>query len=242
VNTLRIGSCVLGDRPRIAAAISGFTDLAEIDAALGEGVDLLEIRADLFPDPLSSRVDRYLDQLRPRPVLLTIRQSEEGGRWPGNEPARMERYFQLMPMADAVDVELRAPIVMDITHAAKARGRTVIASYHNFNETPEAATLEALLDEFRKTGADILKIAAWCHTQADTRRLAAFLCSRETTPMIVLGMGPAGRPTRLLFPFLGSLVTYTYLGTASAPGQLNHRELTTLLEQIQGGVVGNGSS
>ena len=242
MNPLRVGSCMLGGQPRTAAAVSDFLDPSEIDAALREGVDFLELRVDLFPDPTSPRIDAYLAQLRPRPVLLTIRRTEEGGRWPLDETARLNRYLQLIPTTDAVDVELRASAAVDIIHAARAQGKTVIGSFHDFHTTPETTVLETLIDEFRAIGADILKIATWCHTHADLRRLAAFLCVRESPPMIVLGMGPAGRPSRLLFPFLGSLVTYTYLGTASAPGQLNHRELAALLEQIQGGTAGKDPS
>lgn len=242
MNPPHIGSCGLGGHPRIAAAISDFVGLSTINSALQEGVDILELRVDLFPDPASRQIDAYLEQLRPRPVLLTIRRPEEGGRWPANESARLNRYLQLIPLADAVDVECRASIAAEVIRTAKQLGRTAIASFHDFQTTPDPSELDRLVDAFPATGADILKIAVWCRDQEDLRRLAAFLCSRRSPPMIVIGVGPAGRPARLLFPFLGSLVTYTYLGAASAPGQLNHRELAILLEQIRGGTAEKDAS
>lgn len=237
MNPPHIGSCGLVGHPRIAAAVSDFLDLSDIDKALTEGVDFLELRVDLFPEPTSQQIDAYMKLLRPRPILLTIRRTEEGGRWPAGESDRLNRYLQLMPLADAVDVECRAPIAAEVTRAARQLSKTAIASFHDFQATPAPSELNRLVDGFPATGADILKIAAWCRDQADLRRLAALLCTHDNPPMIVIGMGPAGRPARLLFPFLGSVVTYTYLGAASAPGQLNHRELAVLLGQIRGGTA-----
>ncbi|HPU96749.1 MAG TPA: type I 3-dehydroquinate dehydratase [Candidatus Hydrogenedentes bacterium] len=241
MTAISVGSCKLGDRPRVAAALSDAIELSAIDQALSEGVDFLEVRADLFPRQDVTFIAEYLNRLRPRPVLLTIRHAAEGGRWSGDETSRLDWYARLLPMADAVDVEIRSDIAARVADLARQQGKPVIGSFHDFQATPDRADLDRLAEDFSRGGMDILKVAAWCRDSRDLRRLAAFLCDWEGLPMIVLGMGPAGRPGRLLFPFLGSLVTYTYLGTASAPGQLNHRELVELLERIRGSAGSGGS-
>ncbi len=43
--------------------------------------------------------------------------------------------------------------------------------------------------------------------------------------MIMIGMGDAGRHTRVVAPLYGSVLTYACVGDAVAPGQINISEL-----------------
>jgi 3-dehydroquinate dehydratase-1 len=50
--------------------------------------------------------------------------------------------------------------------------------------------------------------------------------------LIVIGMGDAGVASRVLFPALGSLLTYAAAGTQTAPGQLALDEAVALLRRL----------
>ena len=50
--------------------------------------------------------------------------------------------------------------------------------------------------------------------------------------MIVIGMGDRAVATRVLFPALGSLLTYAHAGDATAPGQIPLAEMTALLARL----------
>ena len=78
-----------------------------------------------------------------------------------------------------------------------------------------------LMRQAEELDVDIIKIAAHCASRADLRLLAQVLLDHPEKKMIVLGMGPVGAPSRFLFPALGSLLTYTFLGEPTAPGQFS---------------------
>jgi 3-dehydroquinate dehydratase-1 len=84
----------------------------------------------------------------------------------------------------------------------------------------------------RALGADVVKIAAAVSTPADVRTLARLLVTTEGIGMIAIGMGNAAVATRLLFPALGSLLTYAHAGDATAPGQIPLAEMTDLLARL----------
>ena len=96
---------------------------------------------------------------------------------------------------------------------------TSIVSFHDFDYTPDTPGLEDILERAQAAGADIVKIAVHCNDLDDLRRLAAFTIAHADQPLITIGMGPHGAVSRMLFPALGSLITYAYVGTPSAPGR-----------------------
>ena len=55
-------------------------------------------------------------------------------------------------------------------------------------------------------------------------------------PLCVIGMGTLGTPTRTDFPRLGSCLTYGYLDTPVAPGQLSARARLDHLRPAKAGV------
>ncbi|MDD5675687.1 MAG: hypothetical protein PHC61_16075, partial [Chitinivibrionales bacterium] len=54
---LSIGSCVLGKIPRVVAIIDRPFKKAVLQKCVAEGVDMLEMRADLFAGPFNAVVD-----------------------------------------------------------------------------------------------------------------------------------------------------------------------------------------
>lgn len=205
--------------PRVALAVRDTDDPA---AVLAAGADIVELRIDQFQQHGLPYVEGVLDRYAAMPRLATIRFAREGGAWAGAEEERADLFEGVLPHAEAVDVEIGAESIFGrVVAAGRAAGKIVIASHHDFEKTPGLAGLCAKADAARAAGADLVKVAATCNEPEDVRRLARFLLAQEGRPAIVIGMGAHGTATRLLFPALGSRITYTFLGEPTAPGQLN---------------------
>ncbi len=230
---LKIGEVVLGGRPRVALALRDGVAQADVAAALAQGVDVVELRIDHFgfsePDRVLEEVRRYAGI----PVLATIRSSAEGGTWHGAEAARLDLFRALMPQVGAVDIEIAsAEILPDVVAAARAAKRTVIGSFHDFEATPSKEELAAFVLHAKSEGVDIVKVACACQDPADLFTLAQFTVEHAAEKVIVIGMGAHGVLSRVFFPALGSLLTYTFLGEATAPGQLNCEQTLAYLSAL----------
>jgi 3-dehydroquinate dehydratase-1 len=214
-------------------AVSFGDDDAEGDAARARalGVDLAELRIDWYrgTDPAAVRRTTAAFRAAGLATLATIRSRAEGGHWAGDERARGALFEAVLPEVDAVDVELSsAGIRPGVIAAARAADRPVIVSFHDFERTPDEAALRATVEAARAAGADVVKISTMAHGAADLRVLAGLLLRYDS--MIVIGMGADGAGSRVLFPLLGSRVTYSSIGGRPAPGQLPFAETVRLLE------------
>jgi len=193
----------------------------EIRAAAGNRV-LVELRLDALKEVSPAALKNFVGRYTAFPLLATLRHAGEGGGWRGNESERLEAYKAVLPLVHAVDVEIETGDIADeVVTLARDTGRVTIGSFHDFTATPATAQLESVHANGRKTGFDIVKIAARCNSPEDLRRLAQFTLDHQQEHVIVVGMGEHGLPSRIFFPLLGSLVTYTFLGAPTAPGQLN---------------------
>ncbi|NOY23867.1 MAG: type I 3-dehydroquinate dehydratase [Acidobacteria bacterium] len=137
--------------------------------------------------------------------------------------------------ADFVDIEVDSEDKMptEMRESLRKSGAKLIISYHNFKETPEGSMLREIYEKASEHDADIVKIACAVHTHEDNLRLLS-LCVRYPS-LLVIGMGPNGRLTRLLGPFLGSPFTFACPDEqpAVAPGQLPYSRMKQLQTQIQ---------
>jgi 3-dehydroquinate dehydratase-1 len=229
----RIGTVVL--RPHLPTLVAPFTDrtpLATLRRARADGLDFAEARVDLFEDRNLDAVQRVLRSVgRVLPVLLTLRSSREGGAWRGDDAGRLSLYRALLPDVAAVDVELASTIRPEVVRAARLARRTVVLSHHDFRATPSDRTLDAIVTRAEDAGADVTKITALTPNDRAVARLAAVLARHTTSRLVVIGMGEHGKKTRVFFPALGSLFTFTSLDRATAPGQLAFRSMLAELSR-----------
>jgi 3-dehydroquinate dehydratase/shikimate dehydrogenase len=182
---------------------------------IGARADLCELRLDALAEP-----DRHLENLLalPRPpVIVTNRPVRDGGRFRGGEQDRIRILLRALELgAEHVDVEVDAfpALPMD------APRERLIASHHDFEETPTDRELDALLARLEGTGAAIVKLVTTARSFEDNLRVLD-LPARASRPVIALCMGEAGRVSRLLAARFGGYVTYgaTGPGSESAPGQ-----------------------
>ncbi len=230
-----IGSCMLGPTPRVALAIRDDMSTEAIYHALSAGVDLLEMRIDQFTDRTAEHVLNEVKRFPGIPRIGTIRMKREGGAWQGTEEERLDLYTAILPEVEAVDIELSATgINRQVISRALRLGRTVIGSFHDFQKTPPSETFSPLIQTAEELGVTIIKFATYCSCAKDVRLLAQVLLNHPDKNMVVLGMGIHGRISRFLLPALGSLITYTFLGTPSAPGQATLEETLHLLKLLYG--------
>lgn len=223
--------------PTIIASVTGQVSLKDLTSAQVRGMDVVELRVDLFSNQNAASLVYYMRSVvETIPTLLTIRCREEGGKFDGDEQARLLLYKQLIPFAHAVDVELESSIAEDVLAEAKSHGRMSILSYHDFEETPDADDLSKLANQAYEMSNDaIFKVATKVHGYEDVLMLTRFLTEHDGRDLIVLGMGECGIKTRIFFPALVSLATYAAFGDATAPGQLGLDEMASLLQKFYPG-------
>jgi 3-dehydroquinate dehydratase-1 len=193
--------------------------------------DIVELRVDGYPEYEEWAKAGARIEAGGRPVIMTLRISDEGGKWTGADRERISYFEKAIGAVSCVDVELRSGIAAEICKQARGAGKWSIVSYHNFKETPPVPELKRIVEEAREIGS-IVKIAAKVNSLDDTETLRCILQGRWDVPLCIIGMGPLGKETRLRFPLEGSCFTYGYLDVPGAPGQFSALELKNYLKPI----------
>jgi 3-dehydroquinate dehydratase type I len=188
--------------------------------------DLIELRVDYvkYPD-LAALIENAK-----KPLIVTNRRSEEGGRFRGNE---QERYRVLREAVTSgvqyVDAEMRSNRALLQTLIEDRNGTKIILSFHDFQGTPSQKELRAILDRMIRLEADVIKIVTFARSLEDNlTMLSLILYARERSRKIVaFCMGEKGEMSRVFSPLMGAAWTYASLSSdrASAPGQLTIGEM-----------------
>ncbi len=191
--------------------------------------DLIELRIDL----LDTDAREALLEIKKLglPVIITNRMKQEGGAWHGSEEERIRTLLSLLHLADAVDIELCAAERDAVVKKAKAAGKTVIISTHDFQSTPEVDIMEGIINESFEAGADIAKLAVMPQTLLDVLHLLEItLCS--SGKVCTIAMGNIGRHSRVVAPIYGSVMTYGYVDKPIASGQFRVDKLKSIFGLI----------
>ena len=209
-----------------------------IVAVLGEEVieglaaaaeaDMIELRLDLIREPIEAI--KALRQATTKPIIATNRLKSEGGKFQGSERERIELLLLAAPYADYVDIELLAPARDEFMARVN---KPVIVSYHDFQGMPGPEEMATILENMKKTGAAIAKVAVLPQSLRDNLRLLDLLLKRDM-PLSVIAMGDIGRHLRAVAPLYGSALTYGYVTTSTAPGQMSLRELVLARRLLEG--------
>ncbi len=241
---IRIGQLDLEKKAAVVAVILE-KPLETSRKATEMGADILEIRLDLLGiRDLNTAIEiiRKIKSEAGLPIILTNRSSIEGGKWEGKEAERIRLLTDLLSLRDgpdAVDIELttRKEGRDQVVKAAKACGKAVIVSSHDFSKTPAFREMKTIFEEAFLAGADIAKLAVMPHSMRDVLNLLrAALETRETGGAVcAIAMGKLGKHTRVIAPFYGSMLTYAAVeGTVSAaPGQFQVDEVKKIMELLK---------
>ena len=211
-------------KDRNACAIVGIVDSPEAASAAKRlpkgGVDYLEWRADFLGEKIPKS---------PIPWIITARHPLEGGKNALPQARRRELLFSLLPSASLVDIEVRSLVgLSDVAACAQKNGIGIIASFHDFEKTPETSRLRDVIRRANDAGANVVKIATRTTTPKDVSRLLD-LWNATPLPLAIMGMGPLGMSSRLLFANCGSALNYGWLHRPNVPGQWSAAELRTLI-------------
>ena len=152
----------------------------------------------------------------PVPVIATCRGKERGGLFNGS----IEEEIEILEAAARNGARY---VDIDYRYARPVPPAEVIASYHNFEETP--ADLVEIVDQAFASNAQIAKVATQVNRWADNRRLLDLLARPKPKPLIVAGMGDIGQITRIAGPSRGSFLSYAASTRQAAPGQLTVTEM-----------------
>ena len=150
------------------------------------------------------------------PVVATCRPTWEGGRFDGTEYERASILSRALELgAEFVDVEWRATQQSngDFTAIVRRDPARVVISSHDFDGVPR--DLQDRVRAMRSVGAGSIKVAVAVSRLTETLPLKDIGAAGDA---IVIGMGEAGLPSRLLAAHYGS--RWTYAGRGVAPGQL----------------------
>jgi 3-dehydroquinate dehydratase-1 len=221
---IKIGKTELGKIPRVAITVGDQEDNRAIKSLF---VDILEIRVDQFKkiDPVYIK-----DVIKKRkkigvPLILTIRSKEEGGQRDISNELKLRIFKESISLVNAVDIELKSPILSEVVKTARKNKKVVIVSWHNFKMTPNDKMLKDLFAKAKKSGAHLIKIATKANQQEDLNRLMRFTMENKSKNIITISLGEIGSISRLTFPGMGSLITYAYINKPSGLGQRTLKEL-----------------
>ena len=184
-------------------------------ASCDHGEALLELRIDMLSEP--SCGPEIIGSVRGRhpdvTVLATCRLQGNGGHLSGSIDDQLDLLRKAVRAgADIVDIEIETIDANPRSLHAFGGSVTTLASYHNFERTPDLGPVMHRLEE---TGADIYKVATKVVRPSDNLRLLG-LC-RDYPNMVVAGMGATGVPARLCSPLMGGLFTYAAPDSFTSP-------------------------
>ena len=107
-----------------------------VDALLAEKVSVEEIEAAL--------------RKKKQPVLLTQRIPAEGGQHAWKVVERRALFLRLLPLVEAIDVELATARAMQpVIDAARRSGKTIVLSAHAIAKTGHGSAIRALARAIR---------------------------------------------------------------------------------------------
>jgi 3-dehydroquinate dehydratase I len=238
-----------GAYPLICTPLVGRTHealLAELREVLPKKPDIIEWRADFYAALGDTAAVLATGRaLRAGaagiPLLFTRRSATEGGeKVPIGEPAVTDLYVEVCKSGamDAIDYETSNPAsdFARLREASRASDVAMFGSYHNFQSTPDAATLLGKFTLAHERGADVAKVAVMPKSPEDV--LTLLLATRQASvalpvPLISMSMGGLGSISRLCGWVYGSALTFAVGKSSSAPGQIPIEELRDVLATVR---------
>lgn len=212
-------------------------------------VEMVEWRVDAFEKVTSPNAIRdvlqSLGEILSETILVyTFRSKAQGGLLELDEEtiADIHDVAAESKVVDLVDVEFFASdnSSKEICKLQK-KGVSIIASHHDFEQTPERTTMGILLEKMLAGGADIVKLAVMPQSRADVLSLlevtAEFKENYPSAPVITMSMGPLGGISRVAGEYFGSCVTFGAGAKASAPGQIDCKKLQNVLEVLHKSII-----
>jgi 3-dehydroquinate dehydratase/shikimate dehydrogenase len=198
---------------------------------------MAELRVDCL-NPDERFLVRRFPELAGVPVILTIRRSEDGGRYVGGEGARISLIARGLAFAEAdrrrnfayldIEEDLNVP---NLEEAARTFGTRILRSYHNTAGTD--TDLAARVRSMCRSGDEIVKVSVTANSTADVLNLLRAGRECPKIDKILISMGHYGTFSRILAEQFGSFLSYSYAqnepdAPVAAPGQPDVQKLAEL--------------
>ncbi|CNH86693.1 3-dehydroquinate dehydratase [Yersinia frederiksenii] len=249
MKTVTVKNLVIGEgAPKIIVSLMG----KDVPAIKSEAqyyqdfdFDILEWRIDHFDDvkdveSILEAAQQLRNIIHNKPILFTFRTAKEGGEKEisPNDYLALNKKMIDSGQVDMIDLELFSgdQDISATIEYAHAKGIKVIMSNHDFHKTPPKDEIVKRLRKMQDLGADIPKIALMPQSKSDVMTLlAATLEMHEKyadRPIITMSMSKLGIISRLSGEVFGSAATFGALKKASAPGQIDIKELRSVLTII----------
>jgi len=199
--------------------------LAEHRHLVEQGARLVEMRVDYIRGEVNIR--RLLAD-RPSPVVISCRRECDGGRFGGDEQARL--MLLRTAIAEGVDyIDLEEDVAGSVPRFGKTKR---IVSLHDMRKTPD--DLAAIHQRLSRLDPDVIKIATMANRPHDNLRMLQLVRDAKT-PTVGVCMGDIGVPTRILTGRFGAPFTYATFSQerALAPGQLSFEQMVNVYHYDQ---------
>ena len=203
--------------------------------------EMIEWRVDAFenvesPNAIREILNEMKHIIKESILVYTFRSKNQGG-CKALSAADIYDVHQVAAESDVVDfidVEyFEAKNPQKEIAMLREMGAYVIASHHDFEQTPDTEVIRMLLEQIRESGADVVKLAVMPQNMWDVLHLLEetnrFHENHPDYPLITMSMGAKGGISRVAGEFFGSCVTFGAGGQASAPGQLPVKQLEEIL-------------
>lgn len=222
--------------------------LLEFQRLVNLKIDMIEWRVDAFAhaDDLNE-IRKVLKSIAPiigeSIFVFTFRSKNQGGllSYTKEQIEDIHEVAAESKIVDFIDIEF-----FESAHATKEikklqkMGAHTISSHHDFEETPSASVIEALLSQMNESGTDIVKLAVMPNSPEDVLMLLQetlnFHRVYPSRPLITMSMDAPGGISRISGEIFGSCVTFATAGCASAPGQLPADDVDRLLTILHNGL------
>lgn len=220
------------------------TIIEEVKSLVEQKVQMIEWRVDWFEHAMDlTAVQTVLTVLKPIVrdcvFLMTFRTKKQGGELSADS-SYLEKLFFMAAKTGAIDMvdveffEQKHP--GQLIRELKEKNVAVISSHHDFDETPDGKLMNTILEEMAEGGADIVKLAVMPRRVSDVVALlsatAEFHENNTKQLLVTMSMGALGVVSRISGETFGSCITFGSHEQASAPGQLQMKQLDGILEGL----------
>lgn len=221
------------DRKGIVEKVRGLADCA---------AEMIEWRVDAFEQHRDlNAVREVLLEIKPflkdTVFVYTLRSKAQGGlaELSGEQIYDIHQIGAESRIADFIDIEFfQAKNAAKEIRQLQKMGTHVIASHHDFDETPKPEVMQMLLEQMGQSGADVVKLAVMPKSRQDVIALLAETDRFHTTypnrPLVTMSMGLVGCVSRIAGETFGSCITFGAVDRVSAPGQLPADKLAVILD------------
>ena len=192
----------------------------ELDYALSQNLECVEIRADLLMDmgiPLDDVIELVSKTSEKKlPCLFTLRHPLHGGKFNGTEEERIHINLAAIGAgASCVDLEWGTEAEFAMTE----KNVPLVISHHDFQGMPTFKEMDELAFKMESHHPLAIKVVPTASKLLHSVQMLKWVGNAKTVSRIGFAMGKKGACSRLLTTIFGAPITYAGFGEAIAPGQ-----------------------